>query len=375
MACGGTGSCNGATLGCNNIQDCGATSNTCSSKCQKDYTYTCSAGSCGTYHTYTNASQGYYCSGGSLINTGFCAVSSYNGRSADKCDKKRDLYRCDGGGGADANCIFDVDDEWTYVSAYKIANTSGQEVDASSADNTGTCHSCTEGSCSGTLKWSECDGSGNPGPCATYNQPETIYPAAGYSLTSTCGTTGTALCDATLRASPGPGDNNYGAGGEYNCQGMCDGNPADSTPCDYAVNCTLIDTTPPTTGIKIIRTATGEDVTAAGTWLRADNYTIKFEDKDQADGSGSNCENCTCEYSVYACDAGGTNCTTPVISLTGRSPNWSFQITAGKTDSNYYREGAGRYRIYSGARDRANYSATEYRYINFDFTPPWTEIR
>jgi len=48
---------------------------------------------------------------------------------------------------------------------------------------------------------------------------------------------------------------------------------------------------------------------------------------------------------------------------------------AGKTESNYYREGVGRYRIYSGARDMAGQSATEYKYINFDFTPPTTEIR
>lgn len=387
QACGGTGSCNGSTISCNNIQDCGATSNTCSSKCQKDYTYTCSAGTCGTYHSYTNASQGYYCSGGSLINTGSCAVSAYNARSADKCDKKRDLYRCDGLGGADANCIFDVGDEWAYVSAYKIANSSGQEVDASSADNTGTCHSCTEGSCSGTYRWAECDGSGNAGPCITYNQPETVYAQTGYTLTSTCSTNGTSYCVTNLCRD--------GGGWHHKCSKRCDAvhnceywidascvdhctngiKDCDETGTDCGGSCPSCDTTPPTTTIKVKRKSTGEDLTAAGSWLRADTYTIQFEDKDQADGSGSNCENCSCEYSIYSCDVGGTNCNTVVISLTSRTPNFSFDILAGKTAPTYNLEGAGRYRIYSGAKDMAGNSAFQYRYINFDFTPPKTEFK
>lgn len=57
------------------------------------------------------------------------------------------------------------------------------------------------------------------------------------------------------------------------------------------------DTTPPTTEIKIKRNST--DVT--GEWLKAGTYTIEFEDHDQAEGgSGLNCENCTCEYSIYS---------------------------------------------------------------------------
>jgi len=132
---------------------------------------------------------------------------------------------------------------------------------------------------------------------------------------------------------------------------------------------------PPTTGIKIIRTATGEDVTTAGVWLRPDTYTIQFEDHDQAAGSGSNCENCSCEYSVYSCDAGGTNCNTQVVPLTSRTPNSSFDIVAGKTAPTYNLEGVGRYLIQSVAKDMANNSTTTYRGINLDFTPPRTEIK
>jgi len=40
-------------------------------------------------------------------------------------------------------------------------------------------------------------------------------------------------CDSTFECSPGSGNNNYGYGGRYRCQGSCDG----SNHCDYAVNC------------------------------------------------------------------------------------------------------------------------------------------
>ena len=132
----------------------------------------------------------------------------------------------------------------------------------------------------------------------------------------------------------------------------------------------LGDTTHPTTKIKIIRTSTGEDVTAAGIWLRADNYTIEFEDSDEAGGSGLK----SCEYYINSCDMDGTNCTTPVVSLTARNNNWSFDITAGKTAPIYNLEGAGRYYIYSGTTDNADNSGIDYKYLNFDFTPPETRI-
>jgi len=137
----------------------------------------------------------------------------------------------------------------------------------------------------------------------------------------------------------------------------------------------LSDTTPPTTKIKFKRKSTGEDLTAASSWLRADTYTIEFEDHDQVSGSGSNCEHCGCEYSVYSCNAGGINCNTQVIPSVSRICNSSFDILAGKTVSTYNLEGMGRYLIYSEAKDMANNSATEYLYINFDFTPPQTEIK
>jgi len=336
---------------------------------------------------WLNVAAGYVCSGGSEVaasTTYYCGFSAYNGRSADKCDKKKDYLACNGSNVCNYG---DYGDAYDYVSAYKIANSSGQEVDASSADNTGTCHSCTEGSCSGTYRWAECDGSGNAGPCITYNQPETVYAQTGYTLTSTCSTNGTSYCVTNLCRD--------GGGWHHKCSKRCDAvhnceywidascvdhctngiKDCDETGTDCGGSCPSCDTTPPTTTIKVKRKSTGEDLTAAGSWLRADTYTIQFEDKDQADGSGSNCENCSCEYSIYSCDVGGTNCNTPVVSLTSRTPNFSFDIVAGKTAPTYNLEGAGRYRIYSGAKDMAGNSAFEYRYINLDFTPPKTEFK
>lgn len=380
---------------CNTNQDiCGySTYNKCGGtgspySCQKGRDqYRCNGtGSCtqDVGDEWLNVAAGYVCSAGSEIAasaTYYCGFSAYNARSADKCDKKKDYLACNGSNVCNYG---DYGDAYDYVSANKIANTSGQEVDASSADNTGNCHSCTDGSCSGTLKWSECDGSGNPGPCATYNQTETVYPSAGYTLTSTCGTTGTTNCDTNF-CWDGAGHhekcdrrcNTSHVCDYYNCVNHCTNTiqDCDETGFNCGGSCPSCDTTPPTTTIKVKRKSTGEDLTAAGSWLRADTYTIQFEDKDQADGSGSNCENCSCEYSIYSCDVGGTNCNTVVISLTSRTPNSSFDILAGKTAPTYNLEGAGRYRIYSGAKDMANYLATEYRYINFDFTPPRTEIR
>ena len=150
------------------------------------------------------------------------------------------------------------------------------------------------------------------------------------------------------------------------------GNQSDTNLRSFLIK---IDITSPTTTIKVKRKSTGEDLTAASSWLRADTYTIQFEDHDQADGSGLNCEKCSCEYSIYSCDVGGTNCNNVVVPLTSQIPNFSFDIVAGKTVSIYNLEGIGRYRIYRGVKNKANKSAYKYQYINFDFTPPRTEIR
>ena len=150
----------------------------------------CYSGVCDTSHRTGNIASGYVCTGSGDQTVGsstyYSSLSEYNGRSADKCDKKKDNLACDGSGGIAGP---DVGDVLAYVVAYKIANSSGQEIDASLSDNTGTCHNCTAGDCSGTYHWEECDGSGNPGPCSVYNQSETVDASSGNVLQNDCSQT------------------------------------------------------------------------------------------------------------------------------------------------------------------------------------------
>ena len=270
---------------------------------------------------WTSVGAGKVCSAGNEVSASavyYCGFSSYNGRSADKCDKKKDYLACNG---SNVCSYGDYGDAFDSVSAYKIANTSGQEIDASLADNTGTCHACAEGFCAGTYHWGECDGSGSVGLCSTYNQPQTVYAQIGYTLTSACGTNGSTLCgysdwngcsgnncqakrdtfrcdashncaydvgddlqncasnsacsggtcslinlcDATWRSSLGSGDNNYGVSGNYVCQGRCDG----TTNCDYAVNCDA----KPVCDIKLRQQGTTNPITEVNPGQTFDIYT------------------------------------------------------------------------------------------------------
>lgn len=175
----------------------------------------------------TNVAAGYVCSGGTEMaasTTYYCGFSAYNSRSADKCDKKKDYLACN----ANVCNYGDYGDVYDPVTAYKIANTSGQEVDASSGDNAGTCHSCTEGSCSGFLRWGECNGAGDPASCSYY-QEETVYAQNGYTLTSACVTNGTTYCITNQCRD--------GGGWHHLCSKRCDAAHA----CNYWVDATCVD--------------------------------------------------------------------------------------------------------------------------------------
>lgn len=337
-----------------------------------------------------------YCPAGKVFNGTSCVdatatvkcASTVNKCTAGQCSGEKRYPECQAGGVCDSSATSYYTSATVYASANKVFTTTCTDQDATSASlacDANTNYQCTEGSCSGYYRYSECNGAGTcDGAATTYYQQYNVVASTGYTLTSTCGTTGTTNCDTNF-CWDGAGhhekcDRRCNAAYScdyYNCVDHCTNaiQDCDETGFNCGGSCPSCDTTPPTTTIKVKRKSTGEDLTAAGSWLRADTYTIQFEDKDQADGSGSNCENCSCEYSIYSCDVGGTNCNTVVISLTSRTPNSSFDIVAGKTAPTYNLEGAGRYRIYSGARDMAGNSAFEYRYINLDFTPPKTEFK
>ncbi|MCK4649437.1 hypothetical protein KAT51_07930, partial [bacterium] len=138
----------------------------------------------------------------------------------------------------------------------------------------------------------------------------------------------------------------------------------DNNCYEFPVGC---DTTPPTTEIKIKHNST--DIT--GEWLKAGTYTIEFVDKDQTEGSGLNCENCTCEYSIYRCDIGGSSCTTSIVSLRTRDCNWSVNINAGTSPYGY--QGLKRYKINSKVTDQVGNEGIDYEHLDFDFEAPTTE--
>ncbi|MFC1780447.1 carboxypeptidase regulatory-like domain-containing protein [Patescibacteria group bacterium] len=148
----------------------------------------------------------------------------------------------------------------------------GDNGDTCDDDSDCTSDHCTDGyccdsTCTGTCQ--SCDYSGHLGEC--YNHPDNTDPDDECSVSlDICNTSctrsgsdgfcdgsgacdtddntencpaGTACtrnlcmnitCDSTWRSSLNTGDNNYGSGGSYACQGACDG----SNNCDYAVNCT-----------------------------------------------------------------------------------------------------------------------------------------
>jgi len=177
-----------------------------------------------------------------------------------------------------------------------------------------------------------------------------------------------------MKASPGEGDGNYGIGGDYNCQGSCDS----SGNCDYAVNCISIDTTSPTTEIRIFD-STDTDITDTKSWLKSDNYTIKFKAIDNESGLDYY------EYYIYECEEGGIPCNITIDHITGNyTGEIDIEVTkehsmgAGKSPKKYYLEGLGRYKILFLPTDKAGNTESNpektTRYVNFDFTPPETWI-
>ncbi len=207
------------------------------------------------------------------------------------------------------------------------------------------CKSCSGGTCvdddtlcSGTTSSCYCDG----GACQSCTDPGGCsYPTCiGY----TCGTAdyGTShQCDSTWKCSSSSGDNNYGNGGDYRCQGYCDG----SGNCDYAGNCSLCRTdsensgdsgNQPTVAGSCIdytgcsggscQSSTSTEYCWSSTWLReyyasSGSCTGYWKNCNDYDGwynygdDGPGCNNMndpTAEYRDYSCSGGA--CTYSVTS-------------------------------------------------------------
>ena len=215
-------------------------------------------------------------------NQDICGYSAYNKcggvGSPYSCRKGRDPYRCNETG----SCTYDTGDDWANVVAGNVC-VNGAEVALStnyycgySDSNLNQCqwkrtYSSCNGSnvCSGsTTSVDTTCGAGaatrNQASCAAVTTSNYCDYACdglcriGYRGCAGSGTTCEAtfraynncvaqtacfggscssanLCDSAWRISTS-GDNGYGAGGNYSCQGSCDGNNS----CDYAVNCTAV---------------------------------------------------------------------------------------------------------------------------------------
>jgi len=145
-----------------------------------------------------------------------------------------------------------------------------------------------------------CEGLGdckdaNTGDCTTYSDlPQYSCGTCKYISTSSCtgGTRGScsnygtsSQCNSAFACSPGSGNNNYGTGGDYRCQGYCDGGGS----CDYAGNCEDCNSYDCTTGL----TCTPVDV---------DTIRVDGEDYSCSGGSCVTVGTMTC--------AGPWDCTT-----------------------------------------------------------------
>ena len=189
-----------------------------------------------TPSSWSDVPSGKVCTTSGVVSVSATSYCNYDGDCDDgDCSGTKYYISCNGAGACRA--ATDHTDSYAYsfnASDGYVLMSGCSQGSPSSTLYCGTATDCTAGTCTGHKYYRACNGSG---ACRTDNTgayDQTVNASAGYSLTLSCGTTGSTLCDSIWRASSGTGDNNYGAGGSYNCQGMCNG----SGSCLYAVNCT-----------------------------------------------------------------------------------------------------------------------------------------
>ncbi len=304
-----------------------------------------------------------YCST-ALVNNNNCQYTTY--------------YRACGGGGSCRT------DNTGAASAQTTCGANQATVGATSCTAVTISNYCGTG-CNGScqLGYYGCVGSGST--C------EAVFRAY-----SNCGA-GTACSGSTCASGNYCATNQCrdGGGWHHKCSKWCDNangcnNWADATCVDHCTNkvkdcdetgtdcggsCPSCDITPPTVDIRIFD-STNIDVTEIKSWLKADTYTIKFKAKD--DESGSN----NYEYYIYKCPGGSCDYANPIDHVTGDYAGEvgievikTHLMEAGKSPKKYNLEGAGAYLIKFLATDKAGKTGSKDRGVNFDFTPPWTEIR
>ena len=218
--------------------------------------YACSSGNVRQY-------RNYYCDSGG--NSNYEVTSSYDCDNDDGCYtygngcENRDYY-CSGG-----SCTYSYSNRQTDYYDSFMYYCSGDSVRKHRLFHD---YYCSGGTCSDHTNWADdqlvencndyegwydtsgwsCDGSCSRKKNQEYRDYYCSGGSCAYQVTSTrtyyencpagsaCsggGCSSSYYCDSTFRCSSGSGDNNFNIGGQYRCQGRCDG----GNNCDYAVNC------------------------------------------------------------------------------------------------------------------------------------------
>ncbi|UZE93275.1 MAG: hypothetical protein IB617_00270 [Candidatus Nealsonbacteria bacterium] len=111
----------------------------------------------------------------------------------------------------------------THIPSGYVRSDSGEQTAVSSSNYCNYDEDCDDGDCSATKWWTSCNGSGSCRAAADHVDAysENVYAGASYTLTSSCGTTGTTIC---------------GYSAFYKCSGACQ-KGRDKYRCSSAHTC------------------------------------------------------------------------------------------------------------------------------------------
>ena len=184
---------------------CSATWNSCGSTCvRKGGDGNCYSGACDTTHRTGNIASGYVCTGSGAQT----AVSSSNYCNYwENCNKgdcsATKYYRACAGTGSCRTNNTGAATETVIADNGKVLTSACNQHSPSPTYYCNIYNSCTNGACVGHQYYRACNGSGSCRRDNTYAYDKTVYVSAGYSLTSTCGTTGSTLCGSSYLAQIG----------------------------------------------------------------------------------------------------------------------------------------------------------------------------
>lgn len=132
---------------------------------------------------------------------------------------------CTGAGSCDTN------DRTGNISSGYVCTGSGNQTAVSSSNYCNYDENCDNGDCSATKWWTSCNGSGSCRAASdhTNSYSENVYAQEGYTLTSTCGRTGTTAC-LTNRCRDGDS-------WHHKCDKRCDA----SHNCNYWIDSSCVD--------------------------------------------------------------------------------------------------------------------------------------